>query len=366
MEKNKIKIYLAGEMDKDNIHIWRKKIIEDNYFKNKDKEVIFLYPEQNRNDIYGEVNWRGESQESATIFDLKLIDNSDFIFCRLNRKELYGSLTEIMYANSKFKRIVIDISGLNNSDEREAHGVKQHGTNGTSSYEPQHGVVGQHGTRFSNYYNEYWFLLDYLDDRKLNTNFKNITIGCEDLISWSKLNLGLKDKQIPIKNVTKINGNGVIAAIPTDYNGIKFRSRLEAKWAYYFDLIGLKWEFEPEGYKLSDGTYYLPDFEIKGFGYVEIKPDSIKGKELEEAKRKCKLLAESFDVMLCIGSPGLKCQTVFSRRNNDSCLIDENEAAFNCYSVKKWDSEPYYGDYYWDEDFETIDCIKKVNTKRWW
>lgn len=51
-----------------------------------------------------------------------------------------------------------------------------------------------------------------------------------------------------------------IKAIETFYNGYRFRSRLEARWAVFFDAAGIKYEYEPEGFKLSDGTYYLPDF----------------------------------------------------------------------------------------------------------
>lgn len=63
-----------------------------------------------------------------------------------------------------------------------------------------------------------------------------------------------------------------IKAIETEYNGYKFRSRLEARWAVFFDAAGIKYEYEPEGFELSCGRYlpdfYLPDFKI----YVEIKP----------------------------------------------------------------------------------------------
>lgn len=51
-----------------------------------------------------------------------------------------------------------------------------------------------------------------------------------------------------------------IKAIETVYNGYRFRSRLEARWAVFFDTLGIKYEYEPEGYELSDGTLYLPDF----------------------------------------------------------------------------------------------------------
>lgn len=65
----------------------------------------------------------------------------------------------------------------------------------------------------------------------------------------------------------------MIKAIDTVYNGHKFRSRLEARWAIYFDHMDIKWMYEPEGYSLSNGQFYLPDFyfpDIKKYG--EVKP----------------------------------------------------------------------------------------------
>lgn len=42
---------------------------------------------------------------------------------------------------------------------------------------------------------------------------------------------------------------------PTRYAGVQFRSRLEARWAAFFDLAGWKWEYEP-----SDEDGWVPDF----------------------------------------------------------------------------------------------------------
>lgn len=65
-----------------------------------------------------------------------------------------------------------------------------------------------------------------------------------------------------------------IKAIETVYQGYRFRSRLEARWAVIFDALGLNWEYEPEGFVLPDGTWYLPDFYLKDEGwFVEVKPD---------------------------------------------------------------------------------------------
>ena len=49
-------------------------------------------------------------------------------------------------------------------------------------------------------------------------------------------------------------------AIQTRYKGYHFRSRLEARWAVFFDAMGLEWEYEPEGFELPSGEWYLPDF----------------------------------------------------------------------------------------------------------
>lgn len=54
-----------------------------------------------------------------------------------------------------------------------------------------------------------------------------------------------------------------IKAIETEYNGYKFRSRLEARWAVFFDTLGIKYEYEPEGYYGFDDTKYLPDFRLR-------------------------------------------------------------------------------------------------------
>ncbi len=66
--------------------------------------------------------------------------------------------------------------------------------------------------------------------------------------------------------------------IETEYKGYRFRSRLETRWAIFFDACGVDWEYEPEGYDLGDGLYYLPDFLLHGVDgrdggdlYVEVK-----------------------------------------------------------------------------------------------
>ena len=72
----------------------------------------------------------------------------------------------------------------------------------------------------------------------------------------------------------------MLKAIDTKYAGHLFRSRLEARWAVFFDCLGIHWEYEPEGYVLPDGVHYLPDFRITtpsgARRWIEIKPAHIK------------------------------------------------------------------------------------------
>ena len=64
----------------------------------------------------------------------------------------------------------------------------------------------------------------------------------------------------------------MLKAIETKYKGYRFRSRLEARWAVFFEEHGARWEFEQEGFELPLGRY-LPDFYLPGRRtFVEVKP----------------------------------------------------------------------------------------------
>lgn len=71
----------------------------------------------------------------------------------------------------------------------------------------------------------------------------------------------------------------MIKAIETEYAGCRFRSRLEARWAVFFDALGVEWEHEPEGFQTSAGNY-LPDFRVTNYDswyrtlWFEVKPPS--------------------------------------------------------------------------------------------
>jgi hypothetical protein len=90
-------------------------------------------------------------------------------------------------------------------------------------------------------------------------------------------------------------------ALETVYRGHVFRSRLEARWAVFFDQIRVRWEYEPEGFKLDDGSNYLPDFFLHFDGgiYAEIKPE---GDDFAKARE----FAKHKKIVLLDGAPQLK------------------------------------------------------------
>ncbi len=65
----------------------------------------------------------------------------------------------------------------------------------------------------------------------------------------------------------------MIKAIETEWKGYRFRSRLEARWAVFFEHMGWDWVYEPQGFETSHGRY-LPDFYVSDIDtWFEIKPD---------------------------------------------------------------------------------------------
>jgi hypothetical protein len=74
----------------------------------------------------------------------------------------------------------------------------------------------------------------------------------------------------------------VIRPIETRYRGHRFRSRLEARWAVFFDAAGIEWRYEAEGFNVN-GTYYLPDFWLPRLRtFIEVKPDDATAKDVAE------------------------------------------------------------------------------------
>jgi len=115
----------------------------------------------------------------------------------------------------------------------------------------------------------------------------------------------------------------MIAAIETEYQGYRFRSRLEARWAVFFETLKVRYEYEKEGYDLSgilvpseagdrplpEDTRYLPDFwlpdvydqENEPGIWLEIKGSEPNGREFDLCEGLSRVTKQS--VLMAIGLP---------------------------------------------------------------
>jgi len=97
-----------------------------------------------------------------------------------------------------------------------------------------------------------------------------------------------------------------ISPIETVYNGYRFRSRLEARWAVFFTVKGIVYEYEPEGFNLGDDLgWYLPDFWLPQVSmWAEVK----RGPFAPLEKAKCQALARQTDYpcLMLDGPPAVR------------------------------------------------------------
>lgn len=96
-----------------------------------------------------------------------------------------------------------------------------------------------------------------------------------------------------------------ICPIETTYRGHRFRSRLEARWAVFFDQMDIEYWYEPEGFQFLDGSRYLPDFyfpQLQMFG--EVKPDLPTDQERRKAESLCR--ATHKNIILLTGPPAAR------------------------------------------------------------
>jgi hypothetical protein len=77
-----------------------------------------------------------------------------------------------------------------------------------------------------------------------------------------------------ISNLTGLSGYPLTTPRPieTSYRGCRFRSRLAARWAVFFDAYGVPWQYEPQGFPLG-GALYVPTFFLPTLGqFVDVRP----------------------------------------------------------------------------------------------
>jgi hypothetical protein len=106
-----------------------------------------------------------------------------------------------------------------------------------------------------------------------------------------------------------------VKAIETRYKGYRFRSRLEARWAVFFDREHLAWEYERQGYDL-DGLAYLPDFWLPQVRmWAEVKAEAFTAVEVEKAFRLW--AATGHQVLFLVGLPGPTFHMATAREHDD-------------------------------------------------
>lgn len=94
-------------------------------------------------------------------------------------------------------------------------------------------------------------------------------------------------------------------ALPTVYRGYKMRSRLECRWAFFLDQLGVEWEYEKDAFDLGD-VRYLPDFWLPDFrAWVEIKGEIRDDRAGLRMIEQCQGLAtmDRRPVVLCFHDP---------------------------------------------------------------
>jgi hypothetical protein len=97
----------------------------------------------------------------------------------------------------------------------------------------------------------------------------------------------------------------MLTAIETRYAGCRFRSRTEARYALLLDHLGIRWEYEAQGYETSAGPY-LPDFEltlITGKVFFEVKPEEAR---THPADRRWIEMANIQPVYVAFGMPRIE------------------------------------------------------------
>jgi hypothetical protein len=119
-----------------------------------------------------------------------------------------------------------------------------------------------------------------------------------------------------------------IKPIETRWKGYRFRSRLEARWAVFFEAAAIPWEYESEGFDIGEGRKYLPDFHLTRQDlWLEIKPKDIETIDRNEWVRAfigAAWFSKNCDkiVGVCIGNPwpGEYDVSVSWRGNPDSII----------------------------------------------
>jgi hypothetical protein len=138
-----------------------------------------------------------------------------------------------------------------------------------------------------------------------------------------------------------------IKAIETVYRGYRFRSRLEARYAVFFDVLGVRWEYEPQGFDLGPAGWYLPDFWLPDLRmWAEVKAEALDEQEL--AKARALANGTNAEVLQLVGTPTFKVYWATcpdgQEHENDRGEFDYILDDQYIHSEKRWFGSPGVGD----------------------
>jgi len=139
----------------------------------------------------------------------------------------------------------------------------------------------------------------------------------------------------------------------TYYNGYRFRSRLEARWAVFFDHLNFLWDYEFEGFQIDEDKSYLPDFMLRDDGtfpdiWVEVKPQKpmkqTESKRYYQAARRLIDTAEHAGFLVVMGDPLEANSFLFGNFGGEKKLGPLTAGAFvNFFALKaKMDGEKIF------------------------
>jgi hypothetical protein len=150
--------------------------------------------------------------------------------------------------------------------------------------------------------------------------------------------------------------NPLPKAINTEYKGHLFRSRLEAKWAIFFDEIGVRWEYEKEGFE-NNGIKYLPDFYFTDYDiWVEIKPINHNFKDIY----KWIMFTEKYNLLLLQDIPNIRPTKYYGKGGIEYDIIPFADKIKESYGFL-WYSG---GDEDWSDVEPFTTAIRKANQYR--
>lgn len=128
-----------------------------------------------------------------------------------------------------------------------------------------------------------------------------------------------------------------LKVIGTEYNECLFRSRLEARWAVFFDSLGIDYDYELEGYALHGepkDLMYLPNFFLPRIGvHAEVKPHLSTISDSDIQKIITFASDSEMQLLLIVGTP-LKYRMHFL----DSCNIENYRSICDPKNIKEFGS----------------------------